>query len=131
MIFLADKENIDSLAEIAAPYIGQALRKGKSQMLPSEVVEAIKRGIMSLFFIETGGDIAGCLVTMVSKKTLTVVSLYGEGMSIWLGEVIDFLRGLAKDSGCNMVVCHGRSGWERELKKYGWNRMYITMGMEV
>ena len=46
-------------------------------------------------------------------------------------EFLGIVEGCAKEAGCKKVVIHGRKGWVRKLKQFGYIEPYITVTKEV
>lgn len=92
------------------------------------VCEGIISGHMQLWPNENG-----CAVTEIivyPKKKVLHVFLAGGKMS----DILDMLpsaREFARREGCSGMSIAGRRGWERVLKKHGFDFMHKTLGAEI
>ena len=68
---------------------------------------------------------------MEDKKRLAITTATS---SDWFAEgpqALEFLEHFARSSGCTRVICYGRRGWIRLLKKYGYEEPYVTVMKEI
>lgn len=73
----------------------------------------------------------GVVVTSVTPyprcRMLTVVALSGDNMNEWLDDVYERLTQFRIDQDCIGIEEIGRTGWLRQLKKYGFQQVAIVM----
>jgi hypothetical protein len=67
------------------------------------------------------------LTTFASgKKVLLVGSLGGERMDEWLTDLHDHITEFSKLLDISAIYINGRPGWEKVLKKHGFEKIYST-----
>jgi len=66
-----------------------------------------------------------------ARKMLTVDCAGGTEMDGWLEAAQAAFRSYARDMGLSGVEMHGRPGWTRALKKFGWTFTAVTMEAKV
>lgn len=97
-------------------------------------IEGIKAKIasrnMQLWAIRVGKQTAGAVVTEIydtaAGKTCGVPYLGGEGMTDWL-HLLGTIEAWAKANGCVRTESVCRVGWERALRRFGWEKITITV----
>lgn len=62
---------------------------------------------------------------------LNVWGVAGEDMQSWLPHFVDWLKAQALKMQFDGVMCGGRLGWEKELKRLGWKKQAVVMGVRV
>jgi len=62
---------------------------------------------------------------------LNVWTLTGAGMDVWLDEYVEYITRWARLMGLKGVMCGGRGGWEKRLKRYGWKKTAVIMQREL
>lgn len=65
------------------------------------------------------------------KIVMCVSQLGGIGIDEWLNLIYVDLVQVAKSMGATDVYIHGRDGWGKKLKEYGFNKVYTTFAMKV
>lgn len=116
-------------------WLHAALEHDGGLMTLGNVHDAIAQRDMQLWVIADGKALKAAVVTSINvhpqAKVLTVVLAGGDSMADWLSELVDLLRRYATEHGCKAVEAHGRAGWVRALKQFGWKQPYVTVAMEV
>lgn len=62
-----------------------------------------------------------------TKKTLSVIVAGGEKLGLWLHPMNRALREIAKAHACERVIIGGRPGWERALRRLGWEKVGVIL----
>ncbi len=88
-----------------------------------------------LISISVNGDIVGAAVVspaQVDKGAhLLVDALGGKYMSLWLDDFVAYLETVAKVNSCkNGILFYGRIGWQKQLKRLGFETVMVTMRKE-
>jgi len=72
----------------------------------------------------------GALVTRLEEypnaRMLNYLYVGGDDMASWHQEMLDSLERFAKDNDCAGMEIIGRKGWERFMKKFGWETKHIV-----
>jgi hypothetical protein len=119
-----------------APMIEKALAHSYSA---DDNIEAVHNKVLSgkasVASITVGDDLVGLAIldTMNTKKGayLNVWTLTGRHMDVWLADFIEYLEKWAKLLDYKGVMCGGRNGWTKRLKKFGWKQTAVIMQREL
>jgi hypothetical protein len=65
------------------------------------------------------------------EKVLRVVLLFGQLLDEHLFEGLKGVHCLAKHEGCARIEVHGRRGWERKLRKFGYTLTSVVLECPV
>lgn len=116
-------------------WLSEALLHGGGLMAMEDVHAAIAARAMQLWVIADGKTPVAAVVTAINvhpqAKVLTVVLTGGDGMAIWLPDLVDLLQRYGQAHGCAAVEAHGRPGWTRALQHLGWRQTSVTVAMEI
>jgi hypothetical protein len=106
--------------------------------LPSDILADCMSGSLTLWGVfdesKFGSDeeaLLGICVTNVREywrcNALELLVLCGDNMREWLSDLNDITINYAEDCGCSLRELHGRKGWIRELKKFGFIESDLVM----
>lgn len=115
--------------EAAAPMIQAAIDSGDEPYELEEIKKEIDGNRMQLWaIIANNGEIIASFVTTIAYKgqVLLVFFAGGEEMHKWLSFFDELMR-WGKDNGCTSCQVHGRLGWDRVLKPFGFHRKKIVV----
>lgn len=62
-------------------------------------------------------------------SAMCIVACYAD--KSYYPKFLEIVEGAAKKSGCKRVTIHGRKGWIRQLKQFGYKEPHITITKEV
>ena len=71
------------------------------------------------------------LVDTDNGRVCNIVTCGGSDSDTWLDEWYNQIVPIAKDQGCVRISLNGRKGWEKRLKKYGFEHAYTTLHREI
>jgi hypothetical protein len=118
---------LDKELERCRKWIEDALEYAHGTHLFDDIADGIRKGVMQLWPTPRG-----CIVTEIvvfpRKKVVNIFLVGGE-----LDQIVDMHESViqwAKSQGCSALTGHGRAGWERPLKKYGWNVTHVSYEKE-
>jgi hypothetical protein len=111
-------------------FIDAAVKATASVQSVERIREKIDARDMQLWAIRRGSRTVGAVVTEIydtaAGKTCGVPYLGGTGMVDWL-HLLDQIEAWAKANGCVRAESVCRVGWERALKRFGWEKITITV----
>ena len=62
------------------------------------------------------------------RKTVLLINfISGDKLDDWMKELDRVLVKFSKESGCDFLEACGRSGWERKVKKIGWQKRFTIV----
>src|SRR5262245_58928341 len=115
-------------------WVATALRRGKGNTTPAQVLEALAGGGMQLWLAWDKGRARGCCVTELLNgargKTCNVVVVAGERFPEWK-QLTETIKAFARSQGCVRLEASGRMGWERRVAADGWRKIRTTIEMEL
>lgn len=96
------------------------------------ILDEIERAERQLWVVCLDGTPAAVATTRIDVhptgiRVLSVPTVGGSGMDLWLGPLVDTLRRYARAQGCVGLEGCGRRGWTRALKKHGWQERCVTV----
>lgn len=113
----------------AAPFIAAAMDYAIGEG-PLDLREQAEQDAAQLWMIE-GKAAAITRVHQSSERVLEVVALGGEGMDMWIAEMVDSWQAFARDTACKRIIATGRPGWRKAFKTHGFAIEKITGVLEV
>jgi len=118
------------------PLLKKATDTRDGQYHPFDIFDKLVDGELQLWGIFSDEkELIAVLTTRVcqyrNSRALSIDWLGGSQMKTWLPQVIETLKNFAKHNGCSSLEGRGRSGWVRALEKYGWEKDYIAIKMEL
>lgn len=100
-----------------------------------EIMSEVAAGNAHILEIKIMGQLRGVAVVQrsdtVNGPYLNVWTLGGTDLDDWVGDLNDFLTGWAKIRGLEGVMCGGRPGWRKVLKRLGWQEQAVIMTRAV
>jgi hypothetical protein len=79
--------------------------------------------------------IIGALTTRVAvypnRRSMSIDWIGGTRLEELLPKFHPVMQKYAKDNKCTYLEGHGRGGWARKLKSYGWKTDHIVYNMEL
>jgi len=113
--------------------IQAAIDSGDEPYNLNEIKEDIDKNRMQLWAIfENNGEMKAAFVTTIAYagKVLLIFFAGGEDMKNWLYLFHELMR-WGKDNGCTSCEVHGRLGWDRALKPYGFRKKKIVLEKDL
>lgn len=110
-------------------WIAQALTHGAGYW-PQDIYQRLMYREMTLWLVRDGEDaICACAVTQLwSQPRVKVCDLLlvgGEGLENW-AHLIGKIEDWARSQGCVETRAHGRAGWKREAKTFGYEQLHVV-----
>lgn len=122
--------HLDRVWPYLVGFIDDAARAVATVQSVERIREKIAAREMQLWAIRVADRTAGAVVTEIydtaAGKTCGVPYLGGTGMDDWM-HLLSVIEAWAKANGCVRTESVCRVGWERALKRFGWEKITITV----
>ena len=116
-------------------YMEEAAASTNGKYTARDIYEGIENGVYVLWIIVENDDIIGTLTTRVAiypnRRSMSIDWLGGTRLEELLPLFHPVMAQYAKDNRCSHLEGHGRGGWARKLKNYGWKTDHIVYNMEL
>lgn len=112
-------------------YIKKALKYNSDEFDISDILSGIFLGKYTLIVCEIDDEIG--VVSIIEffnypkKRVCNISFLASNDTSIFKDDYLSFINTYAKNNGADSVYVHGRKGWKRFLKDYGFNEVYTVL----
>lgn len=118
--------HIPSLWKTVRPWIKRAIEAEDIKLHNEEdIYTDLMTKDMQLWVMDSA-----CVVTQIQvyprAKICVIVLCGGSGMGGWVDGIRE-IEEWAKAEGCDAMKVHGRSGWEKVLNRYGYERSAIVL----
>lgn len=129
-------ENITLALRDVRRYLEEALSYTDGKYNMTDVLDGVRQGMQVLWVVynEEKEKAAGCLVTEIlaypRAKALSIFLLGGNDFDEII-TLLDELKEYAIGVGCKTLEFYGRSGWEKMLKPYGFEKTHIVMRANI
>jgi hypothetical protein len=110
--------------------VERALRSNTDRIDMDDIEKALQEKRMQLWAIHDGEIKCVFVTQIVSYKTckaVRVIAVTGTDHQEWLKLGFDTLVKWGQENGCSMMEMQGRKGWEKPLKKLGFEEPEILM----
>jgi hypothetical protein len=116
-------------------YMENAAATTDGKYTARDIYEGLENGIYVLWIIVENDDIIGALTTRIAsypnRRSMSIDWVGGTKLEELLPMFHPVMAQYAKDNGCSHLEGHGRGGWARKLKSYGWKTDHIVYNMEL
>lgn len=115
---------------LAEPHIERSLAYSDGLVRIGDVEVGVLDGSKQLWVVWGDDKPLAWGVSELINGTCFVWAISGKGMKQWFHLHEEFEE-WAKASGCDAVHFFGRQGWERALRKFGFERRLVVMRKEL
>lgn len=135
-VTLVPLEALDDIWATAAPLLEKALPYTEGRLDLAAVREQLeqRRYLLWVAYPEDK-TVRAAFVTRVAsypRRALLSVDLCGGGgLAHWGAKATEVFRAFAMASGLDGVELYGRAGWQRALRRYGWNSSMVLCELNV
>lgn len=116
------------------PFIVSACARSNGKYLPADVAKALLARDMQLWTSINGETVEAILVTQIvnypRKRVCQLLIATGEDAEHWT-PFIEQIEEWAKEQGCQAVEPVPRPGWERILKRYGYEKTHVFLWKDL
>ena len=124
------KEKVDEYWDDLKPFF-EAANASYPFSLNKYSIEAIyDDAIFGEILLIKIGDVAAAALE-IAGESLHGVSLAGEDMDEWLGDLDVYLKAMAKELGLKEITLLGRKGWSKVLKKFNYEHGFTMYGVKL
>lgn len=120
------------------PHVTEYLQKAIDRADGRWNLESIRQKLLSrdmqLWVIVSNKILAAGISQIVEyplRKVCVVSFLGGEELSLWHDKSIATIERAALDWGCDDVDVQGRKGWERAMKRHGYEQTYCVIRKHI
>lgn len=125
-------DHLEKAWPIVAPQLQRALDESLGELSLEGVRQRLMKAKMQLWMIgdEFDEDTLGVVITQVERgemaSFLNIVLCAGDGLEEWIDH-LHVLEMFAEQQNCEYIKVHGRAGWERILKPYGYKKYSVVL----
>ncbi len=123
-------KDIDDVWDDVIPFLKAALEVEGNLFLVDDIYYKIIRREMQLWVAFCTGKLRVFGITTIrvfpQKKIATLVYVGGHDMPSW-EHLIHHIHDFAKSNDCSEIEVCGRTGWERALKTFGYERTSVVL----
>lgn len=119
--------------EACCPMIQDAIDSCDEPYALPDIKIEIDNNRMQLWAIfSKNNEIQASFVTSIAYNGRVLIIFFagGEGIGDWLNYFNELMR-WGKDNGCSSCEVHGRLGWDKVLKPYGFRRKKVVLEREL
>ena len=129
-------ELVDIVWPLVHQHILMATQFSNDELNVDQIKESIKNGVVLLLVVYKDGKIiASCTIekrTFDSGKVVVHIStLGGSEMELWADKMDKAIESVALEQGCNELYIIGRKGWDKYLKKRGYNHVHTVLCKKI
>jgi hypothetical protein len=114
------------------PQIARVIERADSPHYPDDILTCVQKGTMQLWRTVNGDGIGVTeLQTYPRYKQLLVYMVAGENAQDWLTGAHQQLVAFALSQRCTRMEFHGRPGWAKWCRAFGYEHTSIRMKVEI
>ena len=115
-------DEVDAFWPVLLPFFDRIRDKIETDITPESILERARNQNLLLWAIVDDGFCGAAATGEMDRDGVKVAFVEALGGEIeWIGPVITDFEQRAHRAGASIVRVHGRRGWQRILKKYGYH----------
>ena len=131
-VSLVPVDKITSIWKKIEPLVDKVIQYTYGRMITADVLHSLIINHYHLWVVYKEEDeIEAIAITEFMKyprKTVLLINfISGDKLDEWMKELDRVLVKFSKESGCDFLEACGRSGWERKVKKIGWQKRFTIV----
>jgi len=130
-IYGVETAYLDQAWDDIAPFIQKGLDFAQGEMTIIDIYQMIKSHQVVPIVMSYQGEILSVVTMEISekpqKKVMCLMTAGGTEIDAWLDEFMQVAEHLAIEQGCDAIYINGRRGWEKKLKRYGYDYGYTVL----
>ena len=134
-IFGIHKDYLDTAWNDISPLIDMALKRTNDELDLDEIYHMIKNDqVIPVIMMHKGIILSVVTLEVVQKKKKRILSLMtagGTDLDDWLDEFMDVAEQIAIEQECDDIYVTGRKGWQKKLKRYGFEYRYTVLSRRI
>ena len=131
MIIAIKQEELHRWWPLVVQFIEKAMKRGYGEYDADDIHTLLEDGnaglILSICNKKVTGGIVTTLIEKPALRELVVLTGGGEELDEWLDEISLVLDNIAREMQADVIALHGRQGWVKKLKSYGYEPAYTTV----
>jgi hypothetical protein len=113
-------------------HLSRVIAKTDAELWPDDILTCIQRGAMQMWRALEGDAIGVTeLQTFPRYKQLLLYAVAGEDASEWLTGADHDLEAFALSHGCTRMEFHGRPGWQKSCRAFGYTTTLVCMKKRI
>lgn len=134
-IYGVETSMLDQAWDEISPFIQMGLDYAQNELSINDVYTMIKEHRVVPIVMSYEGAILSVVTMEIAekpqKRVLNLMTAGGTELDKWLDEFMDVATQLALEQGCDAIYINGRRGWEKKLKRYGFNLAYTVLARNL
>ncbi len=136
-VSLVPTNEITKVWDRIEPLVDKVIPYTYGRMLTVDVLHSLITNQYHLWIIykddkdKWDGEVEAIAITEFMKyprKTVLLINfISGDNLDDWVKELDKVLVKFSKESGCDFLEACGRTGWERKVKKIGWQKKFTIV----
>ena len=136
-VSLVPTNEITKVWDRIEPLVDKVIPYTYGRMLTVDVLHSLITNQYHLWIIykddkdKWDGEVEAIAITEFMKyprKTVLLINfISGDNLDDWVKELDKVLIKFSKESGCDFLEACGRTGWERKVKKIGWQKKFTIV----
>jgi len=131
MIVAIRQNDLHKWWPLVREFIEKALSKGYGEYESEDIHTLLEDEQATLLLaVINGKAVAGIVVTLLKKPALremVILTAGGEHLDEWLDDIMIAFDRLAIEQMADVIAIHGREGWVKKLKPYGYEPAHTTV----
>ncbi len=131
LVTLIPHEGVVSMWPKVRPHLAKAVKYSGGRYETDDILVALHNKAQQLWVAFDDEGVKGAVVTQFSyyprKSVLSILFCAGDQAKAWRENMLNMLRSYAADHGCDALEGHGRYGWSRYMKRYGFRPLWDTI----
>lgn len=134
-IYGIETSMLDRAWDEIKPFIELGLEHAQDELTAIDVYNLIKQHVVVPIVMGYEGEILAVVTLELSekpnKRIMSLMTAGGTSIDKWLDEFLEIATQLAVEQNCDAIYITGRRGWEKKLKRYGYNYAYTVLTKEL
>ena len=131
MVIAIKQDDLHKWWPLVSKFIKKALNHGYGEYDLDDIHTLLEDGDACLILAIQDTDIRAGIVTTIIKKPalreMVILTCGGEHLDEWLPEIMQTFDILACEQQVEVISVHGRPGWVKKLKPYGYEPAHTTV----
>lgn len=131
MIIAIKQDDLHKWWPLVRQFIEKALTRGYGEYDADDIHTLLEDGNAGLILAVVNNNVvAGIVTTVIEKPALRemiIMTAGGDHLDDWLDEIMEVFDIVAKQQQADVIAIHGRAGWVKKLKSYGYEPVHTTV----
>lgn len=126
---------VDEVWSEISPFIQKGLDYAHGEMGIDDVKQMVLNDVVVPIVMAHQGKVLAVVTMEISekpsKRVMSLMTAGGEELENWLDEFMHVADKLAIEQGVDAIYVTGRKGWEKKLRRYGYNYAYTVLARQI